>query len=70
MYYKHLINCIRKSVISREGDPNNDIKNHDLAYATTTMNNIAMNTNPAYETNAAIKMDTNPAYATTTTTAH
>ena len=28
--------------------------------------NIAMDTNPAYATTAAIKMDTNPAYATTT----
>ena len=66
MYYKHLIDCIRKSVISQEDDPHEDIKRHDPAYATTTKTNITMDTNPAYGTAIAIKMDTNPAYATTT----
>ena len=66
MYYKHLIDRIRKSVISQEGDPHEDINKYDSAYATTTKTNITMDTNPAYGTATAIKMDTNPAYATTT----
>ena len=62
MYYKH------KSAISQEGDSHaltEDNKRHDPAYATTTMTNITMDTNPAYGTATTIKMDTNPAYATT-----
>ena len=60
MYYKHLIDRIRKSVISQEGDPHENITKP--TYATT---NVTMDTNPAYGTATAIKMDTNPAYATT-----
>ena len=66
MYYKHLIDRIRKSVISQEGDPHEDINKYDSAYATTIKTNIIMDANPAYETTTAIKMDTNPAYAITT----
>ena len=65
MYYKHLIEHIRKSDVSKEGDPHENIKQYEPCYATTTMNNITMDTNPAYGTTTTIKMDTNPAYATT-----
>ena len=66
MYYKHLIDHIRKSIISQEGDPHEDITKYDSAYATTTIKtNVTMDTNPAYGTATAIQMDTNPAYATT-----
>ena len=69
MYYKRLIDRIRKSVISQEGDSHaliEDTKRHDPTYATTTIKtNVTMDTNPAYGTTTAIKMDTNPAYATT-----
>ena len=54
LYYKHLIDRIRKSVMSQEGDPHaltEDIKRHDPVYATTRID---------------IPMDTNPAYAATT----
>ena len=50
LYYKHLIDHIRKSFTSQEGDSHplkEDIKRHDPAHAAT------------------VKMDTNPAYATT-----
>ena len=66
MYYKHLIDHTMKSVINQEGDPHEDNKRHDPAYATTVKTNITMDTNPAYGTATTIKMDTNPAYATTT----
>ena len=66
MYYKHLIDHIRKSVISQEDDPHEDVNKHNSGYATTIKTNITMDTNPAYGTATAIKMDTNPAYATTT----
>ena len=66
MYYKHMIDCIRKSIINQEGDLYETTKRHDPSYATTTKTNITMDTNPAYGTATAIKMDTNPAYATTT----
>ena len=66
MYYKHLIDHIRKSVISQGDDPHEDITKYDSAYATTIKTNVTMDTNPAYGTATAIKMDTNPAYATTT----
>ena len=68
LYYKHLIDRVRKSVISQEGDTHvltEDIKRHDPAYATTRID-IPMDTNPAYGTATSIKMDTNPAYAATT----
>ena len=64
MYYKHLIDHIRKSVISQESDPHEDIKRHDPACATTIKTNVKMDTNPAYGTATAIQMDTNPAYVT------
>ena len=67
LYYKHLIDHIRKSVISQEGHPHaltEDIKRHDPVYATTRID-IPMDTNPAYGTATTIKMDTNPAYAAT-----
>ena len=66
-YYRHLIDRMRNSFISQEGDQHaltEDIKRHDPAYATTNTN-VTMDTNPAYGTVATIKMDTNPAYATT-----
>ena len=62
MYYKHLIDCIRKSVISQEGDLHEDTKRHDPAYATTTKTNITIDTNPAYGTATAIKTNADPAY--------
>ena len=65
MYYKHLIDCIKKSVISQEGDPHDNIKEYDPAYVTTTISNI-MDTSPAFGTATTMKMDTNPAYAATT----
>ena len=65
MYYKHLIDRIRKSVISQEGDPHEDINKYDSTYATTIQTNVTMDTNPAYGTATTIKMNTNPAYATT-----
>ena len=68
MYYKRLLDRIRKSVISQEGDSHaltEGIKRHDPTYATTIKTNVTMDTNPAYGTTTAIKMDTNPAYATT-----
>ena len=68
LYYKHLIDHIKQSVIRQEGDSHaltEDIKSNDPAYATTRAN-ITMDTNPAYGTATTIKMDTNPAYATTT----
>ena len=64
LYYKHLINHIRKSVTSQEGDSHplkEDIKRHDPAYADT----VTMDTNPAYGTASTVKMDANPAYAIT-----
>ena len=79
LYYKHLIDRIRKSALKQESDPHaltEDIKRHDPSYATTntdvTMDTnpayattVKMNPNPAYGTTTAIKMYTNPAYATT-----
>ena len=65
MYYKHLIDRIRKSVISPEVDPHEDIKKHDPVNATVIENNITMKANPAYGVITPINMDTNPAYATT-----
>ena len=67
LYYKHLIDRIKESVIRQEDDSyalTEDIKSNDPASATTRAN-ITMDTNPAYGTAATIKMDTNPAYATT-----
>ena len=64
LYYKHLIDHIKQSVIRQEGDSHaltEDIKSNDPTRA-----NITMNTNPAYGTATTIKMDTNPAYATAT----
>ena len=63
LYYKHLIDHIRKSAI-KEGDQHplkEDIKRHDPANAAK----VTMDPNPAYGTASTIKMDTNPAYATT-----
>ena len=68
LYYKHLIDHIRKSVISKEGDPHalvEDDKRHVSAYAITRID-IPMATNPAYGIATTIKMDINPAYAVTT----
>ena len=69
LYYKHLIDCIKESVIRQKDDSHaltEDIKSNDPAYATTRAN-ITMDNNPAYGITNALKMDTNPAYATTTT---
>ena len=69
LYYKHLIDRIKESVIKQEGDSHvltEDIKSNDPPYAATRAN-VPMDTNPAYGTATTIKMDTNPAYATTTT---
>ena len=66
MYYKHMIDCIKKSVIIKESDPHDNIKKSDPAFATNTINNVTMDTNPAYGTVTTIQMDTNPVYATTT----
>ena len=62
LYYKHLIDRIRKTTIN-QGDSyplNMDIKRHDPAHAAT----VIMDPNPAYGTATTIKMDANPAYAT------
>ena len=70
LYYKHLIDHIKQSLIRQEGDSHTlteDIKSNDPAAYATTRANITMDTNPAYGTATTIKMDTNPAYATTTT---
>ena len=67
MYYKYLINNIRKSVVISQGHPHDNIKRCDPLYATTTMSNITMDANPAYETDTTIKMGTNPANTATTT---
>ena len=61
LYYKHLIDNIKKSQVA----VTKDIKSDDPVYARGTT--IKMDTNPAYGTATAIKMDTNPAYATTAT---
>ena len=64
LYYRHLIDYIRKSVTNQEGDSHSlkeDIKRHDPAHAAT----VTMDTNPAYGTASTVKMGTNPAYATT-----
>ena len=64
LYYKNLIDHMRKSVTSQGGDSHSlkeDIKRHDSARAAT----VTMNPNPAYGTASTIKMDTNPAYAIT-----
>ena len=37
MYHKSLIDHIRRSVISQQGDPHGDIRKHDPAYAIATM---------------------------------
>ena len=50
MYYKHLINHVRKSDIGQQGDPHEGIKKCNPAYAIDAMNNITMDTNPAYGT--------------------
>ena len=66
LYYKHLIDRVKESIIKQEGDSHaltQDIKSNDPAYA---MANVLMDTDPAYGTATTIKMDTNPAYATTT----
>ena len=60
LYYKHLIDNIKKSQVA----VTKDIKSDDPVYARGTT--IKMDTNPAYGTATAIKMDTNPAYAATT----
>ena len=65
IYYKHLIDHIKESVISKEVDPHEDVKRHDPVNATILENNITMKPNPAYGFISAIKIDTNPAYATT-----
>ena len=69
-YYKHLIDHIRKPVISQEGDSHAliDDQGHDPVYATIAETNIAMNTDPAHGTGTAIKMNVDPAYATITST--
>ena len=70
MYYKHLIDHIRKPVISQEGDSHAliDDQGHDPVYATIAETNIAMNTDPAHGTGTAITVNVDPAYATTTST--
>ena len=66
VYYKHVIDHIRKSVVSQECDTHGGIKKYDLSYATSTTNNIRMDINPAYGTATTSKMDSNPAYAAIT----
>ena len=64
MYCKHLINCTRNTVITQKGEQHEKIKKYDPANATTTINNITVDINPAYGTTTTIKMDSNPAYIT------
>ena len=64
LYYKHLIDRMKKSVTNQEGDSRllkENVKRHDPAYDTT----VTMDTNPAYGTASTVKMDVNPAYVTT-----
>ena len=67
MYYKCLVDNIRKSVIGHCDSHALTEGNTKYNQAATTMN-ITMDPNPAYGTATAIKMNTNPAYATMTTT--